>query len=204
VVGESISPKCEEYLTPSMKVVGGRQVQHGGHEGSDVVESDCLSVEGGDVVGVESMGGSGCGQWCLVIDWRLAEEDTWSGGHLGGQHGAHGMLVLKSEGRDALTLMGGNHDGLDGGDGGDKRGVDGWRHVGLGDGKADRCSEGGKPRRRGAATEWHRDGRGRGVWQGPEDGDVGGSPITSLRGGGGSEGRLSTAREAGSAADPAT
>jgi hypothetical protein len=187
-----------------MKVVGGRQVQHGGHEGSDVVESDCLSVEGGDVVGVESMGGSGCGQWCLVIDWRLAEEDTWSGGHLGGQHGAHGMLVLKSEGRDALTLMGGNHDGLDGGDGGDKRGVDGWRHVGLGDGKADRCSEGGKPRRRGAATEWHRDGRGRGVWQGPEDGDVGGSPITSLRGGGGSEGRMSTAREAGSAADPAT
>lgn len=92
------------------------------------------------------------------------------------------MLVLKSEGHDALTLMGGNHDGLDGGDGGDKRGVDGWRRVGLGDGKAGRCSEGGKPRRRGAATEWHRDGRGRGVGQGPEDGDVGGSPITSLWG----------------------
>jgi hypothetical protein len=55
VVGESIPPKCENDLSLTTRVVGGRRVQHNGHEGSNVVNPDGLSVEGG----VESGGGGG-------------------------------------------------------------------------------------------------------------------------------------------------
>ena len=37
VVDKSIPPKREEDLPPPTRVVGGRRVQHGGHEGPDVV-----------------------------------------------------------------------------------------------------------------------------------------------------------------------
>jgi hypothetical protein len=93
VVGESISPK-RENLPPPTRVVGGRRVQHNGHKGPDVVESDDLSVESGDVVDVETMGGLGCGRGCLVVNRRMAEEETLRGGHMGGQSSAHGTLVL--------------------------------------------------------------------------------------------------------------
>jgi hypothetical protein len=67
-----------------------------------------LSVESGDVVGVESRGGLGC-------ERRMTEDEALRGGHLGGQSSAHGMLVLQGEGRGALALLRGSHDGLDGG-----------------------------------------------------------------------------------------
>jgi hypothetical protein len=54
----------EEDLSPAARVVGGRRVPHDGHERPDVVESDGLCVEGGDVVGVESRGeGGGTREW---------------------------------------------------------------------------------------------------------------------------------------------
>jgi hypothetical protein len=54
VVDKSIPPKREEDLPPPTRVVGGRRVQHGGHEGPDVGQPSVLSVESGDVVIVES------------------------------------------------------------------------------------------------------------------------------------------------------
>jgi hypothetical protein len=67
VVDESIVSQGEEDLPPPARVVGGRRVQHDGHEGPDVVETGSLCVEGSDVVGVESRGegGLGSGRWCL-------------------------------------------------------------------------------------------------------------------------------------------
>jgi hypothetical protein len=41
-------------MHPPTRVVGGRRVQHDGHEGPNVVKSDDLCVEGGDVVDVET------------------------------------------------------------------------------------------------------------------------------------------------------
>jgi hypothetical protein len=78
VVSESIAPKSEEGLPSPTRVVGGRRVQHDGHEGPDVVEFGSLCVEGGDVVGVESRGevGLGSGQMGLMSHRRSAEDET--------------------------------------------------------------------------------------------------------------------------------
>jgi hypothetical protein len=54
VVGESVLPKREEDLPLPMRIVGGHRVQNNGHKGSNVVHPDGLSVEGSNVVSVES------------------------------------------------------------------------------------------------------------------------------------------------------
>jgi hypothetical protein len=59
VIGEDVPPQCEKDLSSSTGVVGGRRVQHHGHEGPDVVKSSGLSMESGDVVDVEARGGDG-------------------------------------------------------------------------------------------------------------------------------------------------
>jgi hypothetical protein len=61
VVGEGIASQGEEELPPLARVVGGRRVQHNGHEGPDVVETGSLRMKGGDVVGVESRGDGSLG-----------------------------------------------------------------------------------------------------------------------------------------------
>jgi hypothetical protein len=48
-------------------------------------------------------------------------------GQISGQGLAHSPLLLQREGRDALALLRGGHDGLDGGDGGGQGGVGGRR-----------------------------------------------------------------------------
>jgi hypothetical protein len=48
-------------------------------------------------------------------------------GHLCGQSGAHGTLLLHGVGRGAHALLRGSEGSLDGGNGGDQRGVGGWR-----------------------------------------------------------------------------
>jgi hypothetical protein len=95
VVGESIPPKHED-LTPPTRVVGGRRVQHNGHEGPNVVHPGGLSVESGDMVSVESRGEGGLesDRRSLMSDRKMAEDEALRGGHLGGQGGAHGMLLL--------------------------------------------------------------------------------------------------------------
>jgi hypothetical protein len=104
VVGESVLPKRKD-LTPPTRIVGGRRVQHNGHKRLDVVRSGGLSVERGDVVGVESKGGLGCERRSLMVDRRMAEDEALRGGHLGGQSSAHGTLVLQGEGGGTLTLL---------------------------------------------------------------------------------------------------
>jgi hypothetical protein len=81
------------------------------------VETDNLCVEGDSVVGVESRG-EGAREWAVVPpgDRRMPEE-TLRGCHLGGQSGAHDMLLLQGEGHGALAGAGSLHDRLDGGDG---------------------------------------------------------------------------------------
>jgi hypothetical protein len=78
------------------------------------------------VVGVESRGewGLGSERESPMDDRRRAEDEALHDVHLGGQSGAHGSLMLQGEGRGALALLRG---GLDGGDGGDQRGVGGGR-----------------------------------------------------------------------------
>jgi hypothetical protein len=97
VVGESIAPKSEEDLPLPTMVVGGCRVQHDGQEGPDVVESGSLGVEGGDVVDIESRGAGGLqgGRRCLKSRQGRPEDEALRGGHLGGQGGAHGTLVLQ-------------------------------------------------------------------------------------------------------------
>jgi hypothetical protein len=179
VVGESLPPKHEKDLTRPTRVVGGRRVQHNGHEGSDVVQSGGLGVESRDVVGVESRaeGGLTCERRNLMIDRRMAKDEVLRGGHLGGQGYAHGMLMLQGEGRGVLALLRGSHDGLDGGDSSDQRGVGGGRHGGHDDVGPGGCSEGKRdeePQR----CCW--DGRRRCVGEGPEAGDVGGPANNEL------------------------
>jgi hypothetical protein len=75
MIGEDVPPQCEKDLSSPTGVVFGRQVQHNGHEGSDVVHSGGLSMESSDVVGVEARGGKGLWvhQGVLMSD-RLAAE----------------------------------------------------------------------------------------------------------------------------------
>jgi hypothetical protein len=152
--------------------VGGRRVQHHGHEGPDVVKSGSLSVESTDVVDVEASGGDGRRnrRGVLMSDRRAAEEEALRGGHLGGQSSAQGTFVLQGEGRDTLTLPRGSHSSLDRSEGGDECGVV------LGG-----CRYGGKPRRRATAQ-----GNGSGITEGPEAVDVRGT-ATSVLAAGGSE-----------------
>jgi hypothetical protein len=180
VVGESVLPKREDLALP-MRVVGVRLVQHNRHEGPDVVHSSVLSVESGDVISIE--GGLRCERRSLMVDRRMGEDETLRGGHLGSQGYAHGTLVLQGEGRSSLALLRGSHDGLDGGDGGDQRGVGGERRRGRDDVVLGGYNEGGKAQR-GASAPLLRCGRRRRcVGEGPEAGDVGGPPTTSsLRG----------------------
>jgi hypothetical protein len=58
-VVEDVPLQCEKDLSLPTGVVGGRRVQHHGHEGPDVVKSSGLSMESGDVVDVEARGGDG-------------------------------------------------------------------------------------------------------------------------------------------------
>ena len=122
VIGEGIPPQSEEDLSSPTGVVGGRRVQHHGHEGPDVVKSGGLSVESTDVVDVEASGGDGLRnrRGVLTSDRRAAEEEALRGGHLGGQSGAQGTFVLQGEGRGTLTLPRGSHSGLDRSEGGDE------------------------------------------------------------------------------------
>jgi hypothetical protein len=77
------------------------------------------------VVGVESRGkGDLRSGWRgLMDDQRMPEDEVLHGGHLRGQGSAHGTLLLQSEGRSALVLWRGIHDGLARGDGCDQRGI---------------------------------------------------------------------------------
>jgi hypothetical protein len=137
VIGEDVPPQCEKDLSSPTGVVGGRRVQHHGHEGPDVVKSSGLSMESGDVVDVEARGGDGLwdhrGGGVLTSDRRATEEKTLRGGHLGGQGGAQGTLLLQGEGRGALALPRGSHGGLDRSEGGDERGVGGGERGGRND-----------------------------------------------------------------------
>ena len=67
-----------EDLTPPTRVLGGCRVQHNGREGLNVVHLGSLSVESGDVVGVESKGEGGLvsDQSSLRDDRRMAEDEA--------------------------------------------------------------------------------------------------------------------------------
>jgi hypothetical protein len=80
------------------------------------VETGSLCVAGGDVVGVESRGEGG-----LRDDRTMPEDEMLRGGHLGGQSGAHGTLLLQGESRGAFAVVGSSHGRLDGGNGRDQR-----------------------------------------------------------------------------------
>jgi hypothetical protein len=98
------------------------------------VDPNGLGVECGDGVGVEprGMGGledptlrGGCnGRWWCVA----AVEKTLGIGQLSGQCLAHGTLPFLGEGSGALSLLRGGHNSLDGGNGGDQRGVGSGYH----------------------------------------------------------------------------
>jgi hypothetical protein len=101
VVIEGVAPKVEEDLAPAARVVRGRRVQNDGHEGLDVVKSDGLRVEGGDVVDVESSGKRylrSC-RWYFRGDRRLPEEKTLSSCHLG----VRAVLMARSGCRTRVT-----------------------------------------------------------------------------------------------------
>jgi hypothetical protein len=109
------------------------------------VQPGGLIVEIGNVVGVESRGEGIL--WSVRrsrrVDRRMAEDEALSGGHLGGQGGAHDTLLLQGEGHGVLVLLRGSHDVLDRGDGGDQRGVGGGcRRCGSSEGEAWRGSTG--------------------------------------------------------------
>lgn len=127
MVGEIVLPKREKDLTPPMRVVGGRRVQHDGHEGPNIVHPGDLSVESGDVVGVKSRGEGSLrsDRRSLMGDRRMVEDEALCDSHLGDQGDAHGTLLLQGEGRGALTLLRGSHGYLGCGDGGDQREVGG-------------------------------------------------------------------------------
>jgi hypothetical protein len=81
------------------------------------------------VVGVESRGDGSLesGRRSLRDDrWRAADE-ALCGGHLCGQSGAHGTLLLQGTRHGAPMLLRGSEGSLDGGDGDDQRVVGGWR-----------------------------------------------------------------------------
>jgi hypothetical protein len=80
-------------------------------------------------------------------DRRMDEDEVLRGGHLGGQGGVHGTLLLLGEGRGALALLRGSHDDLDGGDGGNQCGVGGGRR-GSPSGVGDEWASGGEAARR--------------------------------------------------------
>jgi hypothetical protein len=71
-VVEGVAPQGEEDLPPPARVVGGRRVQNDGHEGG--------SLWGG--------------RWCLLVDWRRADDETLHSDHLGGQCGGQGALLF--------------------------------------------------------------------------------------------------------------
>jgi hypothetical protein len=56
VVSKGEASKGEDHLSAPARVVGGRRVQHDGHEGPCVVNPSGLGMECGDGVGVESGG----------------------------------------------------------------------------------------------------------------------------------------------------
>jgi hypothetical protein len=130
VVNESIAPQGEENLPPPMRVVGGCRVQGDGHEGPNVVKTGSLGVEGGYVVYIESRGyGSvGSGRTSLSDHWPWVSDEALGSGHLGSQGGTHGTLLLQGTGRGMPALLRGSEGILNGGDGGDQRGVGGWCH----------------------------------------------------------------------------
>jgi hypothetical protein len=92
------------------------------------VEAGSLGVESGDVVGVESrgMGGLWGGRWCVETCWGMPVAEALRDGQLGGQGRTRGPLMCQGQGRDALALLGGSDDNLDGGDGSEERGGCGW------------------------------------------------------------------------------
>ena len=122
VIVKDEPPQREKDLSSPTGVVGRRGIQHHGHEGPNVVKSGGLSVESTDVVDVEARGGDGRRnrRGVLTSDRRAAKEEALRGGHLGGQSGAQGTFVLQGEGRGALTLPRGSHNGLDRSEGGDE------------------------------------------------------------------------------------
>ena len=56
VIVEDEPPQREKDLSSPPGVVGGRRIQHHGHEGPDVVQAGGLSVESNDEVGVDVRG----------------------------------------------------------------------------------------------------------------------------------------------------
>ena len=83
MVSESEAPKGEDHLSVPARVVGGRWVQHDGHEGLYVVNPNGLGMECGDGVDVESVGMGergdlppGVAQWEGVV-CRGCGEDAW-------------------------------------------------------------------------------------------------------------------------------
>jgi hypothetical protein len=114
VVSKGEASKGEDHLSAPARVVGGRRVQHDGHEGPCVVNPSGLGMECGDGVGVESggmrergdlpppppRGGTmGRGRRVAVVEKTLAS------GQLSGQGLPHSAFLLPSEGHGALTLL---------------------------------------------------------------------------------------------------
>jgi hypothetical protein len=56
MVDKGVSPKREDDLSATPRVVGGRQVQHNTHEGPNVVDPGDLSMEGNDGVSIKPLG----------------------------------------------------------------------------------------------------------------------------------------------------
>jgi hypothetical protein len=122
MVGEGVPPKRENHLSPPTRLVGGRWVQHNGHEGPNVVHPDSMSVEGGDGVGVEfrGVGGLWSDRGILMGNRWMVEEEALRSGHLGGQGGVHGTFLVQGERRGSFALLGGDVGRLDVGDGRDE------------------------------------------------------------------------------------
>eukprot|EP00267_Zea_mays_P031563 XP_008663928.2 uncharacterized protein LOC103642430 [Zea mays] len=155
VIVEDEPPQREKDMSSPAGAVGGRRIQHHGHEGPDVVQTRGLSVESSDEVGVE-VRVTGVLRVFHRGD-RWAAEETLRGDHLGGQSGTQGTLTLQGEGGGMLTLPRGHHSRLDR--------SEGVAECGVGTGG---CREGRKPQWRATTV-----GRGRGVAEGPEADDVG-------------------------------
>jgi hypothetical protein len=159
VVSEGEAPKGEDHLSTPARVVGGRRVQHDGHEGPYVVNPCGLGMESGDGLGVESGGmgehgdlppegwHSGRGRCVAVV------EETLGSGQLSGQGLPHSLFLLPSEGHNTLTLMRCGHNVLDGGDGSGQRGVGNGRPGSPSD-DGDRWATGLKARGGGRGTRF--------------------------------------------------